>query len=572
MRDKQSAAEASVVDQTNLLPKGELLVVFGVLAVSLFICFVDQNGIGVILPTISKDLNAADTISWAGTSALIANTVFQVLFGRLSDLFGRKVVFLSALVLLAVCDLLCGFSQNATMLYVFRGLAGVANGGITSLSMMIVSDVVTLKERGKYQGILGACVGLGNMVGPFIAAAFAQHSTWRGLFWLVSPLAALCCVICFFILPASKDSLKLDYRTVSMKIDHWGVLFGSAAIVLILIPVSGGGSYFRWDSPMVISMLAIGGSCALAFFFVEYKVALLPMMPREPTTCYVSLFCNAPVCVLLLQNFFFGIVYYSQLYYLPLFFQNARRMSPIMSAALVLPITAAQMTLSILSGQYISRRERYGEVIWLGFFLWTLGVGLTCIFDLTTPIAAIVIILLIQGAGVGLIFQPTLVALQAHCSKDQRAVVISNRNFLRSLGGAVGLAISAAALQSSLKKAMPSEFASAFSSYDRPDFTALNASEEQIQTILQAYATASRTVFIMNVPFMALCLLGCVLIRDRGLQRPDEPRSGGPDDTLMGVEVEKGDDKIDGVQHTIHDASGLKLIDGREKLTSKGSS
>jgi MFS family permease len=190
---------------------------------------------------------------------------------------GRKVVFLSALILLAICDLLCGFSQNATMLYIFRALAGIANGGITSLSMMIVSDIVTLKERGKYQGILGACVGLGNMVGPFIAAAFAQQSTWRGLFWLVSPLAA----ICFFILPPSKDSSKLDFRAVAKKIDHWGILFGSAAIVLILIPVSGGGGYFAWDSSMVISMLVIGGICVLAFLFVEHKIAVLPMMPRK---------------------------------------------------------------------------------------------------------------------------------------------------------------------------------------------------------------------------------------------------------------------------------------------------
>lgn len=461
-------------------------------------------------------------------------------------------MFLSALILLAICDLLCGFSQDATMLYIFRALAGVANGGITSLSMMIVSDIVTLKERGKYQGILGACVGLGNMVGPFIAAAFAQHSTWRGLFWLVSPLAALCCLICFFILPPSKDSSKLEFKTVARKIDHWGILFGSAAIVLILIPVSGGGSYFAWNSSMVISMLAIGGSCALAFLFVEYKVAVLPMMPckspgfvitfvlaSETDFKAVSLFRNPPVCVLLLQNFLFGIVYYSQLYYLPLFFQNARRMSPIASAALVLPITAAQMTLSILSGQYISRRERYGEVIWLGFFLWTIAVGLTCMFDLNTPIAAIVIILLVQGAGVGLIFQPTLVALQAHCSKEQRAVVISNRNFLRSLGGAVGLAISAAALQNSLKKAMPSEFSSLVSSYDTPDFAALGASPEQIYAVLQAYATASRTVFIMNVPFMGLCLIGCLLIKDRGLQRPDELKTINTSNTVNDV-AEKG--------------------------------
>lgn len=460
------------------------------------------------------------------------------------------------------------------MLYIFRALAGVANGGITSLSMMIVSDIVTLKERGKYQGILGACVGLGNMVGPFIAAAFAQHSTWRGLFWLVSPLAALCSLVCYFVLPPSNQSSKLDFRTVIKKIDSWGILFGSAAIVLILIPVSGGGSYFAWDSLLVISMLAVGGICALAFFFVEHKIALLPMMPCKfscPLYCQglrqpVSLFTNAPVCVLLLQNFLFGIVYYSQLYYLPLFFQNARQMSPITSAALILPITAAQMTLSILSGQYISRRERYGEVIWTGFFLWTLGVGLTCIFDLGTPIAAIVVILLIQGAGVGLIFQPSLVALQAHCSKEQRAVVISNRNFLRSLGGAVGLAISAAALQNSLKKAMPPEFSAFLSSYDTPDFEALHATPEQIQAVLKAYATASRTVFIMNAPFMGLCLVGCILIKDRGLQRPEEARQIVSREDGTDVVEKRREDKVAGVLQSVHGASEPELTDDVKSL------
>jgi MFS family permease len=232
---------------------------------------------------------------------------------------------------------------------------------------------------------------------------------------------------------------------------------------------------------------------------------------------------------MLLQNLFFGIVYYSQLYYLPLFFQNARQMSPILSAALVLPITCAQMLASIISGLYISRMERYGEVIWSGFFLWTIGVGLTCMFDLDTPIGAIVGILLIQGIGVGFIFQPTLVALQAHCTKAQRAVVISNRNFLRSLGGAVGLAISAATLQNSLKKAMPVEFASlASSTYNVPDFDALGASPAQIRGVLEAYAHASRAVFILNVPFMGLCLAGCFLIKDHGLQRPDELQVGKP--------------------------------------------
>jgi MFS family permease len=224
-------------------------------------------------------------------------------------------------------------------------------------------------------------------------------------------------------------------------------------------------------------------------------------------------------------------------------------MSPLSSAALVLPIPFATMLASITAGQYISRRERYGEIIWSGFFFWTLGVGLTCIFNLDTPIAAMVVILLVQGIGVGFIFQPTLVALQAHCTKAQRAVVISNRSFLRSLGGAIGLAISATTLQNSLKQAMPAKFASlASSSYNVPDFDTLGATPEEVREILQAYAHASRTVFIMNVPFMALCLLGCVLIKDHGLQHPDEVQAnetnGPQNEAQIGGNV---DEKAQGV-------------------------
>lgn len=226
---------------------------------------------------------------------------------------------------------------------------------------------------------------------------------------------------------------------------------------------------------------------------------------------------------MLIQNFLFGIVYYSQLYYLPLFFQNARQLSPITSAALLLPLTGAQMVSSMLAGQYISRKERYGIIIWTGFILWTLGVGLTCTFNLESRLYTMALVLLVQGVGVGLIFQPTLVALQAHCTKAQRAVVISNRNFLRSLGGAVGLAISGAVLQNTLKMAMPPEFAFlALSSYSTPDLDALGASPAKMRGILEAYARASRTVFIMNVPFIGACLFGCLLIKDHGLQRPDE--------------------------------------------------
>lgn len=275
--NRQRAAEKALHDQTNILPFAQLMVVFTGLATSLVITFIDQNGISVTLPTIANDLGAQNTISWAGTSSLIANTMFTVLYGRLSDIFGRKVVYLSALVLLCIADLLCGLSQNPAMFYVFRGLAGVAGGGVTSLTMIIVSDVVTLEQRGKYQGVLGASLGVGNIIGPFIAAAFIMRSTWRGFFWMISPLAALSAVVGYFLIP--NNARKDGFRKNINRIDWFGLLASSIGIIFLLIPISGGGSYFRWDSPMVIAMLVIGGCAFVAFVFIEWKVASLPMLP-----------------------------------------------------------------------------------------------------------------------------------------------------------------------------------------------------------------------------------------------------------------------------------------------------
>ncbi|KAF2762778.1 MFS general substrate transporter [Pseudovirgaria hyperparasitica] len=557
--------EATLHDQTDLLPRKQLLIVFSVLAVSLLICFIDQNGIGVILPTIARDLNAENTISWAGTSALIANTVFQVLYGRFSDLFGRRIVFVSALVLLAISDLLCGLSQSATMLYIFRGLAGVANGGITSLAMMIVSDIVTLEERGKYQGILGSMVGLGNVLGPVLGAAFAERSTWRGLFYLLCPTSIICAGLSWLLLPHNMPTV--NYKETIQKIDFAGLLSGSIAVIFLLIPISGGGSYFAWDSPMVISMLTIGGLSLIAFVLIEWKFAKLPMMP-------LSLWTNPAVAALLIQNFFFGAVYYAYLYFLPLFYQNALGYSPMRSAVMTFPIVLTQTFFSIASGRYISHFKRYGEVLWSGFFIWTLGSGLTILFDTNFPVVAMVFILMAIGLGSGNTFQPTIVALQAHCSKPQRAVVISNRNFLRSSGGAIALASGAAVLQNVLKSHLPTDLKYlAASTYSTPDYSKF--SESQKQQIIASYVAASRAVFIMLAPFMGVCLFACFLVKDKGLTRPDEVAVAQrePADAESGSISNAGREKVDLVTDTANeggDQISRKSSDSKHSIDGVG--
>lgn len=367
---------------------------------------------------------------------------------------------------------------------------------------------------------MGSCVGLGNTVGPFLAAAFVQNSTWRGLFWCICPLAILSGIMVSWVLPRSK--VHGSTATKIRVIDYSGIVLVTAAIMLILIPVSGGGTYFKWSSPMVISMLTLGGACSIAFLIVEWKFAVMPLMP-------LHLYKNPAVAAILLQNFLFGIVYYSHLYYLPIYYQNARQYTPLMSAALTIPFVATQSGFSVISGQYISRTKRYGEIIWIGHILWALGSGLVLLFSRSFAKWKIVLILISEGAGVGFVYQPSLVAAQAHCTKRDRAVVISTRSFLRALGGAIGLAISSAIFSNSisnhlnsLKTPLPDDFKNKIldSVSSIPSLSTLT--DDQKNEVLDVYMAASKSVFYLWAPVMGVCLCLCFLIKDRGLQRPDE--------------------------------------------------
>ncbi|KAI1778464.1 major facilitator superfamily domain-containing protein [Hypoxylon cercidicola] len=510
--ERQNAAEQKLQNQENLLPRNRLIIVVTCLSLVMLFSIIDQNGISVTLPTIARDLDAADTISWAGTSSLIANTVFSVLYGRLSDIFGRKWVFLGACILLAVADLLCGLAQNAPMLYVFRALAGLSGGGIANLTMIIVSDIVTLEERGKYQGIIGAIVGFGNVVGPFLAAGFSESLTWRGFFWFLAPALTICAVVAPRFLPSTRSNQAIWDGV--RKIDWVGCFLSSVAIVLILIPISGGGLYFQWNSPMVISMLVIGSCLFLAFLIYEWRMAHLPMIPLQ-------IFNSRSVSALLAQSFLLGWSYQSLVYYMPQYYQNVRGYDTVRSAALSIPIVVMQSIFSIISGQYISRRKRYGEVIWAGFFCWTVGsVIVTAVFGRSTHPAICVVALSIIGAGVGNAFQPTLVALQVHSSKRHRAVIISARNFCRACGGAFGLAASAGILQASFRANLqPQDRDLVNYVYSLPDTLRNNDS------LLDAYMASIRNVFIMNSAVIGVCLLACVLVKDTGLQRSESSDS-----------------------------------------------
>lgn len=518
----------------NLLPRRKLIICLLGMSVCLFACFCDQTSVTVALPEIGKDLHAENTINWAGTSSLLANTVCQVLFGRLADIFGRKNMLLGSLGLLCIANMLCGFAQTGPQFYVFRAFAGIGAGGTQSMAMVIVSDIVTLKQRGKFQGILGANVGLGNAAGPLIMAAFVEHATWRDFYRMMPPVIAVVMVVVgIFVDNSKKHQLAsvLSTREKIKKIDYFGVFFASIGLTLLLIPISGGGSTFAWDSTLVIVLFCVGGVCTLVFLLVEWKIPELPMIP-------LYIFKNSLLSVLLGTTFLYGMAYFGFLFIVLYYYQLVRGYSAVRSAVLLLPLVLTQATMSTLAGSAISMMGHFLPVMYSGYLFWLAGCGMTIAWSETTSVAMIAGTLLVMGTGVGFIFQPTMVAAQANSMMAQRAVVISTRNVLRSFGGALGIAIATLIITNSLlneinkqlkENLLPKSFLYELKHaiYTHADTSLLTPA--QVQVVRGMYMRSIRNVFYFSIPLIALCLISTFFVQDKGLrsldQKPDSKDS-----------------------------------------------
>ncbi|ODV83338.1 hypothetical protein CANARDRAFT_9739 [[Candida] arabinofermentans NRRL YB-2248] len=538
-------------DQTNILPKKQLVVAFAALSLGLLVSFIDQTSTNINQPEIAADLNALSTVSWAGTSMFIGQTVFQILSGRLSDIFNRKNVLLFCLVLLMLTQLATSFCKTATQLFIFRGFAGLANGGITSLTMMAVSDIVTLEERGKYQGILGTCVALGNAIGPFISSGFAKSVNWKGIYWLACPLTACVTIVSYFFVPKPPN---FDFKWKNFKkIDYYGFFTSVTGIILFLVAISAGGNTYSWNSNLVIVLLTIGSFFLILFFITQWKISKLPMMP-------LRLYKDPSIALMLFQNILFGIVYSTNISFIPLYFELVRGHSAISAACLSLPMVLTQSVSGTICGFLISKYKRYNFVIQYGFTMWTLGVALQMgLFNQSIPTVGLCFIMLVQGAGIGGVFQPTIVALQAHCLPVDRAVVIATRNFNRSVGGSVGIAAATSIMSNTFKSKLSKlqldltteQIASLEKNiFGRVDMSHYSASDKiKVKKVIYQ---SLHSVFIFLLPLIAFCWITCFLIKDSGLSRPEDKITK-HEDQEEDEEEESEKVKIDNTNASTHD-------------------
>lgn len=524
--DRDSFADKLGESHMNILPRKKLLVLLCSLSLTMMLSFADQTGVSVALPEIGEELQVQSSINWATTASLLANCVCQILFGRLSDIFGRKCVLIVCLIILCISDLCCSFAQTGIQFYIFRAFAGIGNGGVSSLTMVILSDVVTLKQRGKYQGILGSSVGIGNSVGPFIMAAFIEKHTWRGFYYFLAPAMLLNIIVVAVLVQNKKKSSDLSLSTFDKikQIDFLGIVLATLSLIALLVPISGGGSSYRWDSPLVISLLVVGGVLFGLFLIAEWKSTVLPMIP-------LHLFKIPSLCLILTSNFLFGMVYYSFLFYLPYHFTIVKQKNTLHASIFILPLVLAQAVGSIISGQIISRTGHYIHVVVAGYSLWCLSNGLLVIWDHRLNDGVNIVVLLLMGTGVGFTFQPTMVACQAQSKKSDRAVVISTRNVLRSFGGAVGTAIAATIVSNTLlnqiaqerkSHALPAEYLDYLESHIYSTINTSPLSKDQVYIVIRMYEKALRNFYYLLIPLIGVCLISSFFVKDRGLQSIDE--------------------------------------------------
>ncbi|OAP55801.1 hypothetical protein AYL99_09953 [Fonsecaea erecta] len=504
----EGKSQIELTDQSQRLPFARLIIVYLCLAMCFFVSFLDVNSTTTALPAIARSLGISSTITWVGTSYLLAQCAFQVLYGRLADIFGRKPVLIGCVLSLIVGDILCGFAKNGPWLYTCRAIGGIGGGGISSLVQITVSDLVSLKERGKYQGLLSGAIGLGAGVGPFTSAALVQghDGRWPWAFWVPAILASLCIPPLVILLP--QKPVVGSWKEKVRKVDWMGLLTAVTGILFVLIPVNSGGSVFPWHSSLVIALLTVGSVLTASFCLVEWKLARLPMMP-------LRLYSSLSRSTLFAQNFLFGFVWQADLYFLPIYYQDVRGFAPLRSAYLTLPLLLAQSLGGVLSAPAMTFTARYMPVLWLGFVLWTIGAGLKLLFSRTTPLGVYVVAALIEGAGVGFVFQPSLVALQALSTKADVAVTTSTRNWVRALGSAVGVAVSTAiqyaVTVSSLPADIPPDVASAVKN---GTWVIGNGPPAWDNAVLDAKMRGINRVFITFLPLIGLCLVGCLWIRD----------------------------------------------------------
>ncbi|HVV11043.1 MAG TPA: MDR family MFS transporter [Amycolatopsis sp.] len=386
----------------------------------------DQTIVSTALPTIVADLGGANHLSWVVTSYLLAETIMTVLIGKFGDLFGRKKAFLASVVLFLVGSFFSGWADSMVWLIAFRAVQGLGGGGLMVTSSAVIADVVPLRERGKYQGAIGAMFGVATVVGPLLGGLFVDHLSWRWAFYVNIPLGVLVVVIAAAALPSVKSTLK-------PRIDYLGILLIALASTGLTLFTSWGGTEYPWASPTVIG-LAVGSVILLALFVLVEQRAAEPMLPMR-------LFRGRVFTVAGILSFVVGFAMLGGITYLPTYLQRVQGASATESGLRMLPLIIGLMITTLSSGVVISRTGRYKIFPLAGSLVMALGLFLLSNLDVNTSFWVASGYMIVLGLGLGCCMQVPTIVVQNTADYDDLGVATSGVSFLRTMGSSFGVAV-----------------------------------------------------------------------------------------------------------------------------------
>ena len=469
--------------------------IFVAVVLGMLLAALDQTIVATALPTIVADLGDAGRQSWVVTSYLLASTIVTALAGKLGDLFGRKRVFQAAVVFFVVGSVSCGLAHSMAMLVGSRALQGIGGGGITVTASALIGEVVPLRERGRYQGILGAVFGVTTVVGPLLGGYFTDYLTWRWAFWVNVPVS----VVVIFVAAAAIPALRSATKPV---IDYAGMTFIGLGAAGLTLATSWGGTLYPWGSPTIIGLF-VAAVAALAVFVAVERRAAEPILP-------IRLFGSPVFTVCCVLSFVVGFAMLGAMTFLPTYMQYVDGVSATTSGLRTLPMVVGMLLTSTGSGTIVGRTGRYKIFPVAGTALMALAFFLMSRMDPSTSALLQSVYLLVLGAGIGLSMQVLVLIVQNTSNFEDLGVATSGVTFFRTIGSSFGAAIFGSLFVNFLNSRMgPALAASGAPASAVSSPGALHRQPHDVAApIVAAYAESLTQVFLWAAP---VALVGFVL-------------------------------------------------------------
>jgi EmrB/QacA subfamily drug resistance transporter len=413
------------VSASAVAGRRQLQAVLGSLMVVMLLAALDQTIVATALPTIVGDLGGLQHLSWVVTAYLLAQTIVTPVYGKLSDLYGRKRVLQAAIIIFLIGSMLCGLAQSMPELIMFRAVQGLGGGGLMVGAQAALGDVVPPRQRGRYTGLFIAIFGAASVAGPLLGGFITTHLTWRWIFYINLPIGLAAMVVLAVAFPRIQS-------TVRPAIDYLGAGLLAIGLTGVVLVTTLGGTSFTWGSPTIIGLGTVGAGALVAFVLVERRAAAPILPPR--------LWKSRTFALTSAVGFIIGFALYGAVTFLPLFQQVVRGESPTASGLQLVPLMGGLIVSSVLSGRMIAASGRYRRYPIAGTGITVAGLALLARMGPHTSTLAAAAYMVVLGLGLGMVMQVLILAVQNDAPYEDLGVATAGATLFRSIGGSLGTA------------------------------------------------------------------------------------------------------------------------------------